>query len=119
MRRASPNKRQLRLITGFDGDSTVSLYIQDSGPGIAAKDRDRILDPFFTTKPTGMGLGLGLGEKDQVLLALTLFIGVITLGTSRTTVLQGIVHLASQSFCSWRWCPKAWSACVSNRPSAF
>ena len=25
------NKRQLRLITGFDGDSTVSLYIRDSG----------------------------------------------------------------------------------------
>lgn len=39
-------------------------------------------------------LELGLGAKDQLLLALTLFIGVITLGTGRTTVLQGIVHLA-------------------------
>jgi Ca2+:H+ antiporter len=39
-------------------------------------------------------LELGLGEKDQVLLALTLFISVITLGTGRTTVLQGVVHLA-------------------------
>jgi len=39
-------------------------------------------------------LELGLGEKDQILLALTLFISVITLGTGRTTVLQGIVHLA-------------------------
>ncbi len=38
-------------------------------------------------------LELGLGEKDQVLLALTLLVGVITLGTGRTTVLQGIVHL--------------------------
>jgi Ca2+:H+ antiporter len=37
---------------------------------------------------------LGLEQKDQVLLALTLFISVITLGTGRTTVLQGIVHLA-------------------------
>ena len=36
---------------------------------------------------------LGLNEKDQVLLALTLLVGVITLGTGRTTVLQGIVHL--------------------------
>jgi len=36
---------------------------------------------------------LGLGAKDQVLLALTLLVGVITLGTGRTTVLQGIVHL--------------------------
>jgi Ca2+:H+ antiporter len=38
-------------------------------------------------------LELGLGAKDQVLLALTLVVGVITLGTGRTTVLQGIVHL--------------------------
>lgn len=37
---------------------------------------------------------LGLGQKDQILLALTLFISVITLGTGRTTVLQGIIHLA-------------------------
>jgi len=41
----------------------------------------------------GQPLELGLGAKDQVLLALTLFVGVITLGTGRTTVLQGIVHL--------------------------
>ena len=54
------NKRQLRLITGFDGDLTVSLYIQDSGSGIAAKDQNRIFDAFFTTKPTGMGLGLSI-----------------------------------------------------------
>ena len=38
-------------------------------------------------------LELGLNAKEQVLLALTLIVGVITLGTGRTTVLQGIVHL--------------------------
>ena len=38
-------------------------------------------------------LELGLGPKDQVLLALTLLVGVITLGTGRTTLLQGVVHL--------------------------
>jgi Ca2+:H+ antiporter len=38
-------------------------------------------------------LELGLPAKEQVLLALTLFVTVITLGTGRTTVLQGIVHL--------------------------
>jgi Ca2+:H+ antiporter len=38
-------------------------------------------------------LALGLGGKDQVLLALTLVVGIVTLGTGRTTVLQGIVHL--------------------------
>jgi len=41
----------------------------------------------------GQRLDLGLNMKDTVLLALTLFVGVITLGTGRTTVLQGMVHL--------------------------
>jgi len=38
-------------------------------------------------------LELGLDAKGQVLLALTLLLSVSTLGTGRTTVLQGIVHL--------------------------
>jgi Ca2+:H+ antiporter len=38
-------------------------------------------------------LELGLGMKDEVLLAVTLLIGVITLGTGRTTLLQGCIHL--------------------------
>ncbi len=41
----------------------------------------------------GQPLALGLDVKDEVLLAITLIVGVITLGTGRTTVLQGIVHL--------------------------
>src|SRR5215475_1755823 len=38
-------------------------------------------------------LELGLSAKEQVLLALTLLLSVITLGTGRTSVLQGMVHL--------------------------
>ena len=41
----------------------------------------------------GKELTLGLDAKDEVLLTLTLFSGVVTLGTGRTTVLQGAVHL--------------------------
>ena len=41
----------------------------------------------------GWPLQLGLGNKEAVMLALTLLLSVITLGTGRTTVLQGIVHL--------------------------
>ena len=41
----------------------------------------------------GYRLELGLDGKEQGLLALTLLLGVITLSTGRTTVLQGIVHL--------------------------
>jgi len=38
-------------------------------------------------------LALGLGEREEVLLGVTLLISVLTLGTGRTTVLQGVVHL--------------------------
>lgn len=38
-------------------------------------------------------LQLGLNAIEEVLLALTIVLGVITLGTGRTTILQGIVHL--------------------------
>jgi len=38
-------------------------------------------------------LELGLGAKEEVLLLLTLLVSVITLGTGRTSVLQGMVHL--------------------------
>ena len=38
-------------------------------------------------------LTLGLSPKEEVLLALTLVVSILSLGTGRTTVLQGIVHL--------------------------
>jgi len=41
----------------------------------------------------GRPILLGLEPKEIVLLALTLIVGVITLGTGRTTLLQGVVHL--------------------------
>ena len=41
----------------------------------------------------GLPLQLGLSPKDLVLLALTFAVGAITLGTGRTNVLQGAVHL--------------------------
>jgi Ca2+:H+ antiporter len=42
---------------------------------------------------SGQRLALGLDPTNATLLALSLFVAVITLGTGRTTVLQGIVHL--------------------------
>jgi len=48
------------VTTGFDGETAVSVYIQDSGAGIAPEDQDRIFDAFFTTKQGGTGLGLSI-----------------------------------------------------------
>jgi Ca2+:H+ antiporter len=41
----------------------------------------------------GRGLTLGLTPKEELLLILTLVVSLLTLGTGRTTVLQGMVHL--------------------------
>jgi len=40
--------------------NVVLISIMDNGNGISQKVRDKIFQPFFTTKPTGQGTGLGL-----------------------------------------------------------
>ena len=41
-------------------ESRVVLEVQDTGPGIAASVRERLFEPFVTTKEVGSGTGLGL-----------------------------------------------------------
>ena len=41
------------------GDA-VKISIRDNGVGIPAEIKDKLFQPFFTTKPTGEGTGLGL-----------------------------------------------------------
>jgi len=41
----------------------IRIEIEDTGPGIAAHDADKVFDPFFTTKASGTGLGLALTHK--------------------------------------------------------
>jgi signal transduction histidine kinase len=38
----------------------VELCVQDDGPGVPEALRERIFEPFFSTKPVGRGTGLGL-----------------------------------------------------------
>ncbi len=41
-------------------DNTVTAIVRDNGCGILPEHRERIFQPFFTTKPVGEGTGLGL-----------------------------------------------------------
>jgi signal transduction histidine kinase len=41
-------------------DGGIEIRVQDDGPGIPNEIKDKILEPFFTTKPGGKGTGLGL-----------------------------------------------------------
>lgn len=42
---------------------SVEVAVQDSGPGIAEHEMDKVFDPFFTTKVDGMGMGLSISRS--------------------------------------------------------
>jgi two-component system, NtrC family, sensor kinase len=56
---------RLTISAGVDGDS-YSIAVTDTGPGIPEELRERVLEPFFTTKPVGAGTGLGLSITHSI-----------------------------------------------------
>jgi signal transduction histidine kinase len=59
MSTVTDRERVLRLKTAPHQDAIV-VTVEDSGPGIDAKDVERIFDALFTTKSQGMGMGLSI-----------------------------------------------------------
>jgi signal transduction histidine kinase len=60
---------RVSVSTERDGAAGVKLRVADDGMGIPAEVRDRIFNPFFTTKPPGQGTGLGLAVCHGVVTA--------------------------------------------------
>ncbi|MFK0278531.1 ATP-binding protein [Ensifer sp. NPDC090286] len=54
------------IIRRTQDDGRVEVHIVDNGTGIAPELRERVLEPFFTTKLTGEGLGLGLSISTTI-----------------------------------------------------
>jgi C4-dicarboxylate-specific signal transduction histidine kinase len=52
--------RNLLISTAEDESSGVLVAVQDSGPGLSPENLERLFDPFYTTKPGGMGMGLSI-----------------------------------------------------------
>jgi len=50
----------LSNISTRDLSDAVEVRVRDNGVGIPPEIKDRLFQPFFTTKPTGEGTGLGL-----------------------------------------------------------
>jgi signal transduction histidine kinase len=57
------------LIKSTSGDLGVQISVQDNGPGIPDHIKEKIFQPFFTTKPTGSGTGLGLSLSYDIVKA--------------------------------------------------
>jgi signal transduction histidine kinase len=51
--------RRLVIASRVEND-TVEVSIEDTGPGIAVENRERVFDVFYTTKTEGMGIGLAI-----------------------------------------------------------
>lgn len=54
------------IIRTCQKNNNLLVEIEDNGPGIPADVKNRILEPFFTTKPMGKGSGLGLDVVRRV-----------------------------------------------------
>jgi signal transduction histidine kinase len=55
--------RQLVIRTERDEDDHVRLSVQDAGAGFEPDDANRLFEPFYTTKSSGMGVGLSVSRS--------------------------------------------------------
>jgi len=65
-RDAMGGRGRLEIAAHRRGD-TVEITVTDNGPGIPPAVRDRLFEPFVTTKPAGEGTGLGLAQVREAL----------------------------------------------------
>jgi hypothetical protein len=52
--------RKLSIKTEQDEADSILVSVRDSGPGIDPKQLDRVFEPFYTTKTSGVGMGLSI-----------------------------------------------------------
>jgi len=59
----SEGRRELRVSTERDGSNGVITAVRDSGVGLNPESLEHLFDPFYTTKPDGMGMGLAISRS--------------------------------------------------------
>ena len=58
--------RPVLTVTTRDLGEAVEVRVRDNGTGIPPEIKDKLFQPFFTTKPTGEGTGLGLSISHDI-----------------------------------------------------
>jgi PAS domain S-box-containing protein len=53
-------RRTLSIRTEQKGAAGILVAVHDSGPGLDPEHLQRVFDPFYTTKPSGLGMGLSI-----------------------------------------------------------
>lgn len=56
-------KKIIQLSVTRSDDKELSIVIEDSGPGVPVEYQEAIFEPYFTTKPNGVGLGLAIAGE--------------------------------------------------------
>jgi two-component system sensor histidine kinase PilS (NtrC family) len=86
---ASPDQLDIGSTFAAGG---VAVSVCDSGPGIPDELRDRLFDPFFTTRVGGSGLGLAVVQRAIDAHRGLVFLDSGPTGTRFTVVLPRIAH---------------------------
>jgi PAS domain S-box-containing protein len=60
MSAVTDRSRELIITTRNTGERQVEVTVEDSGTGLDPSAASKMFDPFYTTKPTGMGMGLSI-----------------------------------------------------------
>jgi C4-dicarboxylate-specific signal transduction histidine kinase len=60
MDRQEEHSKELILVSRREGPHDIVISVRDSGEGIPAHQLDQLFQPFFTTKPGGIGMGLAI-----------------------------------------------------------
>jgi len=55
--------REAHISTDYNGTKEVRVAVRDSGPGLSAQKLPHLFEPFYTTKPDGMGMGLSISRS--------------------------------------------------------
>jgi len=59
----SEGDRTIVVRSEADQNQTIHVAVQDAGTGLRDGTKERVFQPFFTTKPAGMGMGLSVAKS--------------------------------------------------------